>query len=93
MTPKNIFWLGVTYNIGKGDRVAFWKDIWCDILPLKMLFSLENESCSRKLGMVTDFWSRGRWRVGLRNRLGCQLLRNNIHGTQLKDSDNVPIWR
>ncbi|KAJ9565555.1 hypothetical protein OSB04_001521 [Centaurea solstitialis] len=28
-------------NLGKGENTRFWKDIWCDIIPLKGRFSFK----------------------------------------------------
>lgn len=29
---------GLVYEVGKGERVAFWEDVWCNSSPLKVQF-------------------------------------------------------
>lgn len=34
----DLFQKGICYDLGKGDRSAFWTNIWCGNRPLKDLY-------------------------------------------------------
>lgn len=34
-----MFWAGLTFNVERGDSIAFWLDRWCTNIPFASLFS------------------------------------------------------
>lgn len=51
------FQKGICYNLGDGERIVFWSNIWCGNMPLKHLFPaiyLMAENCLARVGDYMD---------------------------------------
>lgn len=54
----NLAWFEehVSFNVGNGRRTKFWKDRWCDSVPLNKRFPLLYEVSRKKNKMVAGFF-------------------------------------
>ena len=66
------------FEVGDGTRVLFWYDVWCEKLPLKILFSSIILYCLRKRGMGGGEYGYSTWYYSLECYVfsTCSLLEN-----------------
>ncbi|KAK3198650.1 hypothetical protein Dsin_022065 [Dipteronia sinensis] len=69
----NILEGGLKIQVGCGDRICFWEDVWWEDSPLKMVHPRIYALASKKSGTVMDFgvWQgeKWNWNVHLRRRV------------------------
>lgn len=83
----------ITFNISIDDTIAFWKDTWRDVIPLKVLFLRAYEICMYKQGTIAEFWSRKKWRLRSDPRAGWHTLLNILQQIWINNNDDFPVWK
>ncbi|WMV49343.1 hypothetical protein MTR67_042728 [Solanum verrucosum] len=56
-------------KVGKGEKMAFWKDIWCGQWPLNQTFPELYNLCQAQDATVAELWTGQGWNLRLRRNL------------------------
>uniref|UniRef100_M1A801 Reverse transcriptase zinc-binding domain-containing protein n=1 Tax=Solanum tuberosum TaxID=4113 RepID=M1A801_SOLTU len=56
-------------KVGNGEKVAFWKDIWCGQWPLNQNFPELYNLCQAQDATVAELWTGQGWNLRLRRNL------------------------
>nr|ABB46783.1 hypothetical protein LOC_Os10g06790 [Oryza sativa Japonica Group] len=74
------------FEVHNGRNAFFWKDVWCDRVPLKVLFPDLYEISYDQGATVNDLYEGGGWKLDFRRNL-------NPMKERVKDTDMWEIWK
>ena len=90
--------MGVCYKVNRGDKVAFWKDIWLGETPLHTQFSDLYTLCADPEVLVEDCGGENHWDILFRRNLNpceqvnLQKLYEKLQEIHLNESDDEVFW-
>lgn len=66
MTPKNVFWSGLEFNLGNGRDVSFWGDNWIGEGRLAEIFLSLFKIAKEQDALVRDTLVKRKYKLKLR---------------------------
>ena len=67
---KHLFKWGATFVEQNGKEVLFWKDVWLEEVPLKIIFPRIYDYCRNKNSLVSECLINGQWRFDFTRTFG-----------------------
>jgi hypothetical protein len=95
---KDLYVKGRVMKIGNGKETNFWRDSWCDSIPLKERFKEVFDLCNEQKGSVAEVAGR-RWRLTFRRwldepaQIQLRQLRDILTTCALGEEKDSPIWK
>jgi len=65
-----LFKWGAAFVVQNGKEVLFWKDVWLEEVPLKIIFPRIYDYCRNKNSLVSECLINGQWRFDFTRTFG-----------------------